>query len=167
MPSPHELELAHWNVMMDSFDVESDRGGAVLAGSFTENYLGLYLEELLVNKRVSKDLFSSMGPLASFSQRISIAYGFGFITEEHYSDLQIVRRIRNHFAHHPLEASFASKEVVALADRLSTVKVAEESQPRDDVEKYKRAYMFACSFFCGYAHTKLRFRNPSPRREDA
>lgn len=164
MPSPHDLDLGHWNVMMDSFDLESDRGAAVLAGSFTENYLGIYLRELLVNKKVSKDLFGSMGPLASFSQRISIAYGFGFITEEQYANLNLVRKIRNHFAHHPLEASFESKEIAELVARLSTMKIAEESEPRDVREMHRRAYMFACGFFCDYAHTKLRFRDASTVR---
>ncbi|GAB3663803.1 MltR family transcriptional regulator [Ramlibacter alkalitolerans] len=157
MPAPAELELFQWNVMMDAFNRESDRGAAVLVAGFVENYLGSYLRSLVKDPQVAGDLFGAMGPLSSFSQRIAVAYAFGFITKEHYENLTLVRRIRNHFAHHPLDVSFATNEVAQLAKRLSSFQVAKDSHPRDDAEIYRRAYMFASAFFCGYAHAKRQF----------
>jgi hypothetical protein len=154
MPAPAELELFQWNVMMDAFNKESDRGAAVLVAGFVENYLGAYLRSLVKDSHIAGELFGAMGPLSSFSQRIAIAYAFDFITKQHYEDLTLVRRIRNHFAHHPMDVSFATNEVAQLAKRLSTFEVAKDSHPQDDAELYRRAYMFASAFFCGYAHTK-------------
>jgi hypothetical protein len=155
MAAPKDLQLAEWNVMMDSFDKESDRGAAVLAGGFTEHYLGNYLGLLVHDSKVGEELFGATGPLSSFSQRISVAYAFDFITKELYSDLNVVRRIRNHFAHHPLEVSFSSNDVVQLARKLTTIQMARDSQPENEAMLYRRAYLFACSSFCGYAYTML------------
>ncbi|MGH8510875.1 MAG: hypothetical protein ACREU8_05700 [Gammaproteobacteria bacterium] len=66
-----------------------------------------------MDPKVADDLFGAMGPLASFRQRIAVAYAFGFLSKEDYDNLNLVRRIRNHFAHHPLEASFDMPASVA------------------------------------------------------
>jgi len=155
MAAPKDLQLAEWNVMMDSFDKESDRGAAVLAGGFTEHYLGNYLRLIAHDPKIGEELFGATGPLSSFSQRISVAYAFEFISRQHYADLSIVRRIRNHFAHHPMEVSFSSNDVVQLARTLTTVQMAKDSRPESDAMLYRRAYLFACGGFCGYAYTML------------
>jgi hypothetical protein len=46
-----------------------------------------------------------MGPLSSLSQRIAVAYAFSFIPEQQYLDLELIRKARNYFAHHPMDAT--------------------------------------------------------------
>lgn len=91
MALPESLDIERLNAMVPSFNKESDRGAAILAGSFLEHYLGLFLQSLTVDNAVAEKLFGSMGPLSTFSQRIAVAYAFGFIDKESYTNLEHVR----------------------------------------------------------------------------
>ena len=97
--------------MVTLFENESDRGAAVLAGSYVENHLGLYLKSKMKDASLAERMFSSEGPLSTFSQRIDLAQAFGFLSKEQCADLHLIKKIRNHFAHHPKEASFNGKPV--------------------------------------------------------
>ncbi|MFD1711138.1 hypothetical protein FVQ98_13680 [Ottowia sp. GY511] len=158
MAKPHDLHLFDWNKMIDSFHKESDRGAAVLVGGFVENYLGVYLQSLVVDLKVAEDLFQAVGPLSSFNQRIAVARAFGFISKGDYDDLNLIRRIRNHFAHHPLEASFSASPVAQLATRLSEQKTASESHLNSLEERNKLAYLYSCAQLCGRLHLRMEKR---------
>lgn len=97
MTNLHELDSSKWNETATAFHDESDRGAALLAGSFVENHLGSFLKSKMKNKDKADVLFQGAGALATFSQRISMAYAFGFLPEAERNDLEIIRRVRNHF----------------------------------------------------------------------
>ena len=84
---PIDVTLADYQLMVTLFENESDRGAAVLAGSYIENHLGLYLRTKVIDSSVADRMFSSEGPLSTFGQRIDIAYAFGFLSKEQTSDL--------------------------------------------------------------------------------
>ncbi|MES2243295.1 MAG: MltR family transcriptional regulator [Pseudomonadota bacterium] len=163
MAKPHKLHLFDWNRMIDSFHKESDRGAAVLVGGFVENYLGVYLQSLVVDAKVADDLFQAVGPLSSFSQRIAVARAFGFISKNDYDDLNLIRRIRNHFAHHPLEASFSESPVVQLATHLSEQETASESHSKNTAERNKLAYLYSCAQVCGRLHLRMEKREKAAK----
>lgn len=69
-------------------------------------YLDIVLRDLLSfflsaphNKDEDKELFSGFGPLSSFNSRILISSRLGLISDYEYRALQVVRKIRNSFAH--------------------------------------------------------------------
>ena len=162
MATPKGLHLGDWNDMVPIFHGESDRGAAVLAGGFVDHYLGVYLYSLAVDPKVAKELFAPMGPLSSFSQRIACAYAFRFIDRTLYDDLTLIRRIRNHFAHHPHDATFDSELVATDAAKLSTASVARKSHPKSSRELNRDAFLFACCMFCVYAHNQMRRLKEAP-----
>ena len=108
---PTDLSYEDFQAMLLLFQEESDRGAAVLAGSYLESSLGTFLESKLVDKTLAKKLLGSSGALCTFEQRIDVAQGFGFLNPNLCSMLSFIRKIRNHFAHHPKEASFAADPV--------------------------------------------------------
>ena len=75
-------------------------GGAVLdfAESLNEGLLDL-LRGHSVTGKSADDLFKARGPLATFSARIDAAHAFGLITDSERRDLDLIRQIRNAFAH--------------------------------------------------------------------
>lgn len=97
--------------MFELFRGETDRGAAVLAGSYVENFLGLFLQACMADRSLSDRIFGTNGPLSTFSQRIDFAQAFGFLPQPLCVDLHLIRRIRNHFAHHPKSASFKAAPV--------------------------------------------------------
>jgi hypothetical protein len=156
MAKPLDLKIWDWNSMVGPFHGESDRGAAVLAGGFVENFLGVYLKSYVVDEKVGRDVFDAMGPLSSFSQRTAMARAFGYITRRQYDDLTLIRQIRNHFAHHPLEATFVTPKVAALCEKLGEYATAkEESGEQPAVHHNRTAYLFSCITFCGQAHLRM------------
>lgn len=72
------------------------------------------------------ELFNGYGPLSSFSGKINCAFAFKIIDESVHRDLDYIRKIRNHFAHHPLgNASFNESPVSEFCRELSTAKISE------------------------------------------
>ena len=120
---PIDVTLTDYQLMVALFENESDRGAAVLAGSYVENHLGLYLRSKVIDPSVADRIFSSEGPLSTFSQRIDLAYAFGFISKEQWSDLHLIKKIRNYFAHHPKEASFDAKPVADWIGNLIATRI--------------------------------------------
>jgi len=163
MAKLHDLDFSDWNVMVQAFHNESDRGAAVLAGGFVENYLAVYLRSSIVDAEVADELFQPLGPLSSFSQRSAVARAFGFVSKSQYDDLAVIRRIRNHFAHHPLDSTFNTPAVAQLAAKLSQFQVATESSPKDDRLRNRWAYLFTCGMFCGIVFQLMERRKTNPK----
>jgi len=66
------------------------------------------------------EIFDGFGPLADFNKRRGVAYSFGFISKTEYGDLKFIGKIRNHFAHFPLEAAFYKPPVSSWCNELSS-----------------------------------------------
>lgn len=122
---------------------ETDRGAAVLAGSYAENLLGLYLQSFMVDRSVAEKMFGAHGSLATFSQRIDFAKGFGHLDAKTCADLHLVRKIRNYFAHHPKSASFTESPVKEWSAVLSTANITAEQAAFTGVTEPRLPYLIA------------------------
>jgi hypothetical protein len=56
-------------------------------------------------------MFAGQGPLRSFGSKISLVYALGIANEELSRDMDLIRKVRNHFAHNLWEAKFDSSPV--------------------------------------------------------
>lgn len=146
MAKLHQIGIGDWNQMVGSFHNESDRGAAILAGSFLENVLGHFLTSKVSEPSLADKLFGPVGPLSSFSQRIAVAYAFKLISKKQYQDLEAIRQARNHFAHHPLDASFAATEVQKYTAKLGIFNDPEWGTEETGPTKHRSAYLLACGF---------------------
>jgi hypothetical protein len=70
---------------------------------------------------VQETLFHTSGPLGAFSTKIRLAYIMGMISSEFYKDLQIMREIRNRFAHNTEIGSFDVPEISSRCFNFSLV----------------------------------------------
>ena len=116
-----QAKREQWQEWLEEFQAESDRACAVLGAAFLDEQLRALLEAFLVNdtKRVP-DLFEdAAGPLATFSSRISMAYALGFLAPSEVRDLDLIRKIRNEFAHQLHGVSFASATVASRCAELT------------------------------------------------
>jgi mannitol repressor len=108
MSKPDTGRLIAYNKMVDQFRAESDRAAAILAVSFLDNNLRRMLLAYMVDHPRGRDFFESDRPLATFSSRITLAFGLGLLSPDTFSDLNLIRKIRNHFAHSEEAATFDS-----------------------------------------------------------
>jgi len=96
-----KVQLQDYEGFLKEIKIDSDRAKAILAGVYLEQCLALLLENFLIDDPfISKDLFDSVtGPLNTFNQKTKLAYYLGLISEQEYKDLNVIRDIRNDFAH--------------------------------------------------------------------
>jgi len=103
--------LLWYNIHKDEFSKESDRASVILTSSIIEELLGkLLLCRLAPTPAASDELLDGANaPMSTFSSRISVCYRIGLISATLARDLNIVRRIRNEFAHNVIGANFSNR----------------------------------------------------------
>ena len=109
---------------------ESDRACAVLGAAMLDQVLGDLIRSAMAED-APRGLFEGYGPISSFSARIDISLGLGLISRDEHSDLHLIRKIRNAFAHEmDHELSFSSKPI---ANRVAELKVADAIYANPDM----------------------------------
>jgi len=107
---------------MDEFQEEPDRAAAVLGAAYLSDALERVLRRYLLGTCKSKDsLLEADKPLGSFGARIKLTDALGLLATDAYHDLEIVRRVRNDFAHKGLGFSFDSQDVKARCGALRLI----------------------------------------------
>ena len=100
--------------------VESDRGCALFAAAYLDKSLSdLLYVSLVGNRKIEKDLFEGTTPLSAFSSRITMSYYLGLISLACRQDLDIIKKIRNDFAHKINANSF---DIQLIKDRCRALK---------------------------------------------
>lgn len=111
---------------------ESDRGCALVAAAYLENQLTELLEGFFItqSKKASSALFGFNGPVGTFSSKIKICFSLGLIPKEIHNGLDVLRKIRNEFAHLHEPLSFDTESMAQRALELLPESV-ENMVPRE------------------------------------
>jgi hypothetical protein len=98
---PKKLGQFWMDFLKEEFSKETDRAAAVLTASLLENALTDMLKVYLAPSAGSQDdLFDGpMAPLHSFSSKIQISQRLGLISLKLSNDINLIKKIRNEFAH--------------------------------------------------------------------
>ena len=111
---------------------ESDRGCALFAAAYLDASVSdLLYVSLVSNKSIEKDMFEGTAPLATFSSRIKMAYYLGLISSACRRDLDIIRSVRNDFAHKLDVNSFGIESVRDRCRSLVFSYREKQDEPRD------------------------------------
>ena len=116
---PVDLDIDNYHETIETFHNESDRAAAVLAGSFIESYLAKFMKSAMVAD-VKDELFDNNGPFSTYSQRVQASHAFGLIPTGAKRDLELIGKIRNRFAHHPMRSTFDTAPIADWCRELST-----------------------------------------------
>jgi len=107
------------DVFLSEFQKETDRGAAVLGAAYVDQALEhLLRKRLLGGNKLKDELLSTDKPLGSFSARIKVAFAVGALHKTAYHDLEIIRRIRNEFAHQTMGFSFQNPGIASRCQQL-------------------------------------------------
>jgi len=109
--------------LFEALSRESDRGLILVSASYLDEALERLLRarfsiEHKKSKSMIDPLFNTFGPLSTFSAKIKMSYAIDLIEKWVYRDLEILRKLRNEFAHSIGPAVFDSAEVVKLSEKL-------------------------------------------------
>jgi DNA-binding MltR family transcriptional regulator len=117
--------LTDWNGFFKEIQNESPRAAVIIASAFLDAQLrAILLNSFVDDKKVSEELLDS--DLSTFSSRIKTAYCMGLISETLYHDLNIVRKIRNKFAHQMHGYTFDEPEIVSWCNSLKLARMITE-----------------------------------------
>jgi hypothetical protein len=107
--------------------IDDNRGAAILLGTHLEGVLQFALiNRLKIKPKRWKDVFGYDAPMGTFDRKVRVAHAIGMITDETRSTLDVIRSVRNAFAHSLIPISFSTPEV---ADACSLLKVPEPLPP--------------------------------------
>jgi len=94
----------------------------IIASAFLDAQLRAILSNSFVDdKKIVEELLDS--DLSTFSSRTKTTYCMGLISESMFHDLNIVRKIRNKFAHKMHGYSFDEPEIVGWCNSLKLAKM--------------------------------------------
>lgn len=137
-----------------------DRSLAIVTGANVEKSLEdqLMLRMTNVSAAELKVLFQSDGaPLGTFSAKIKIGHAFGVFGSSTKNDLEIIRQIRNAFAHARKPITFATTEVSDACRRLQTPNRFPERMFLKDYNESNMRHQFFGT--CGLIQFSFAFRD--------
>ncbi len=135
----NEVDNDRAAVVAETLMRESDRGCAIFSAAILEGDLEALLRAFcrkdgLSVKKVVDPLFHTYAPFATFSAKIQVAFALRLITQDLKRKLDVVRRLRNDFAHEPGPLTFETPE---CQDRLRLlIADGDPSVPSPDDDKH-------------------------------
>jgi|ERR1700733_1757830 hypothetical protein len=96
-----------------------DRAAAIVMASMVEKALRRLLSNNMREEKSTGKLFKFPGVLSSFSAKINVAYAFKLFGEKTKKELNIIRDLRNQFAHSRLPIEFTTPVVKRCCDELT------------------------------------------------
>ena len=104
-----------------AFENESERGCVLVAAAFLDRVLEELLCKHFSNKLAGDQLVRGFNsPLGTFSSRITAALALGLLTESEHKQIDLVRRIRNEFAHTFANVKFSDSGIKSRVHLLPT-----------------------------------------------
>lgn len=145
---------------LSSLAPETDRGCALMAAAFLDHsLLELLKKNLVKNKRLIDKLTGPNQPLGSFSTRIDFAYALGLIEKSVHRDLNLIRKIRNDFAHVPEPIGFEEGSIQSRCRELALHTYGPKAKPR-------RIFTRVVSGLVAFIHTETMVSsNPKPKKD--
>ena len=148
-----------YNEIAQAYAKESDRAAAVLIASFLEDVMAGKLRAILVDDKKVAKLFDGYGPLATFAGKIDMAFALGLLTPGMETDLNLIRKVRNHFAHSPRVTDFGDARVKSWCADLSVTRMP-GLKVRDARGQYIGAIAISLVYFDRFVAAEERRRVP-------
>lgn len=115
-------KIAWAKIFLDDVAGDNDRSAAITLATLIDDSLGATIQARLVplSTVLLDRLYSDAGPLGSLNAKIDMGFALGLYDKQTRSDLHLVRRIRNKFAHTFATSSFEDEEIKPLCRELKT-----------------------------------------------
>jgi hypothetical protein len=125
----------------------TDRAVALVSAAFVDTMLaGAIIRVLNPNQKGIRELFwSPNGPFSSFDQRIVGVSAINLIGGVTRKNLDVIKNIRNVFAHAMADVEFSSPAISRACDRLQLSSNAQFFVDQEQNCKNKYKYCYACN----------------------
>jgi DNA-binding MltR family transcriptional regulator len=141
--SPEALQRVM--TLVEEMNDQSDRGAAIVGAAWLEESISAALESFLHSHPKSWErLLGGNGPLGTFSAKIDLSRLLGLTTDAIWSDLHILRDIRNQFAHqvaHKTDQSKLNFKTPHIRDKCLALRCVQH----EDIEEPRTAFVRSCA----------------------
>jgi mannitol operon repressor len=122
-------DLRDFVAFVTEFNKETDRGAALVGAALVDSRLESLLRGHLLNEDIAEKLLSNSAgsPLGGFSARIKMCYALGLITEVEFKECEVIRRVRNQFAHQLHGLTYDDQQIADWCDNLKAMTYMEGS----------------------------------------
>lgn len=108
-------EILQLGAFLNNFNQESDRGAALSAAAVLEDRLEEIIKTFLRDCKSSSKLLDGFNaPIGTFSSKILLAHALGLIQDNEFQQIELLRKIRNQFAHTWEYLNFESNTIKSL-----------------------------------------------------
>lgn len=112
---PH---LKEFSPFLETHNSESHRGSVLVCCSFLDEQLKDIIDAFLLDGSDKNEILEGFNaPIGTFSARIKMAHCLGLISDEEKNDCEVLRKIRNEFAHNH-RTSFKDQKLIDLCGNL-------------------------------------------------
>jgi DNA-binding MltR family transcriptional regulator len=112
-------EVDHLGKALSSLNAESDRGMVLVGAAIIEERLADILISFLAdNDSKEKVIGRPDAPLGTYSAKLNMAHALGLIDDSERNEMDLIRRIRNEFAHKWDSVGFETDKIRDLAKQL-------------------------------------------------
>lgn len=112
--------LASLNRFLSLVGTHDDSSMVLALATFVEDTLGRLLLAYFRNCKATKELVEGFNaPLGTLGSRTKAAYAFGLLTKEQYQDIEILRKVRNQFAHNWEGVALTRTDIQSMIGQLS------------------------------------------------
>ncbi|MCE7982443.1 MAG: hypothetical protein DYG89_14715 [Caldilinea sp. CFX5] len=129
--------------IIQELEAQTDRGAAIIGASLIDKQLEEAIRVRLLCNSATKELFKLSGPMHSFSAKINLAFALGLYGSHVYNDLNLIRKIRNDFAHFEIPINFTTQSISNRCSELWLPKHVEINHqplsPKEPRDQYLRA----------------------------
>ena len=142
------VKFDDWNIFNQQLQKESDRGIVLVSAEL----ISVLLQELLAKKflsdsRIGNILFNQPGSsLSSFYSKIELSFAMGLISDDEYHDLQIVRKVRNQFAHSFDELHFSTEVIAKEITKLKIPSLSKYSETKEMKRRFVNGVSMLATF---------------------
>lgn len=155
------FDIIEINKSYDQFnkllEKESNRGVALISVAILDDLIEkLFRSQLLRDEKYKKTLidkiFKVQGPLSSFWSKTLLARALGLITSDDFNDLELIRKIRNEFAHSFEDTNFDSQKIRQFVSELTSNLDSKKSIIDFSAFENRLKFIFKVSFLHGRIH---------------
>lgn len=114
----HAEDLARF---VEELKKETDRGLPLVGTALIDEKLRDTLESFFISKKSAHKLLDDFNsPLGTLSSRLEACFALGLIDDHEYSEINLLRKVRNEFAHSKHGLSFKNEKIVGYCSTLKS-----------------------------------------------
>lgn len=116
-----ERDLQDFSEFLAEFQSETDRGAALVGAALLDQRLLDTLKAFLVDDKISAGLLEGANaPLGTLDARTRAAYAMGLIDGHEFEETNLIRKIRNEFAHRVHGTTFEDPRIKELCRKIKS-----------------------------------------------